>query len=137
MSGFRIFGIVLALVGVVAALFPGPFGTLTGGPLPPADVFEAVERRIRGGMVLGVGLAFVAVTSLRPWSTSLPTALVCFLAGVLAVRLLGLFVDGIDPRQWLWVAAEALLIAIAAVWLFGATARPERGQIHSVRVARR
>ena len=56
MSGFRIFGIVLAVVGVVVAIFPGWFGPLTGGPEAPVDVFEAVERRVRGGMVLGVGL---------------------------------------------------------------------------------
>ncbi|MCA9611207.1 MAG: DUF4345 family protein [Sandaracinus sp.] len=124
MSAFRIFGIVLALVGVVAAIFPSYFGALTGGPLPPADVFAAVERRIRGGMLLGVGLAFLAVTDLRPWSTSIPVALVCFLTGALAARILGLFVDGTDPKQWLWVAVEALLMAAAAAWLwrYGATA---------------
>lgn len=72
MSGFRLLGIVLAGVGVVAAVFPGWFGPLTGGPEPPADVYHAIERRVRGGMVLSVGLMFIAVTSLRPWSTSIP-----------------------------------------------------------------
>ncbi len=118
MSGFRIFGIVLAVVGVVAAVFPNWFGALTGGPAPPVDVFEAVERRVRGGMVLGVGLAFIAVTALRPWSTSIPSAIFYFTVGALAARLLGLLVDGTVPKQWLWVAVEAAVMALVALWLW-------------------
>lgn len=53
-------------------------------------MFEAVERRVRGGMLLGVGLCFIAVTALRPWSTSIPTAIFYFMAGALAARLFGL-----------------------------------------------
>ncbi len=118
MSAFRIFGAVLVLVGTVAAAFPDWFGPLTGGPEPPADVFEAIERRVRGGMVLGVGLAFIAVTALRPWSTSIPSAIFYFMTGALAARLLGMIVDGTVPKQWLLVAVEAVVMALAAVWLW-------------------
>ena len=118
MSGFRFFGIVLAVVGVVAAVFPNWFAPLTGGPEPPADVFEAVERRVRGGMVLGVGLVFIAVTALRPWSTSIPSAIFYFMVGALAARILGLLVDGAVPKQWLWVAVEAVVMTVAALWLW-------------------
>lgn len=118
MSGLSILGIVLAVVGVAAAVFPDWFGPLTGGPEPAVDVFEAVERRVRGGMVLGLGLAFIAVTTLRPWSTSIPTAIFYFMAGALAARLLGLLVDGTVPKQWLWVAVEAVVMALAAIWLW-------------------
>ncbi len=121
MSGFRIFGIILAVVGVVAALSPALFGRLTGGPELPVDVFEAVERRIRGGMLLGVGLAFIAVTALRPWSVSIPTVIFYFMTGALAARLLGLFLDGAVPKQWLLVAVEAIVMAVAALWLWGST----------------
>ncbi|NNK44250.1 MAG: hypothetical protein HKP46_16550 [Myxococcales bacterium] len=118
MSGLRIFGIVLAVVGVIVAVFPGWFGPLTGGPEPPADVFEAIERRVRGGMVLGVGLAFIAVTALRPWSTSIPSVIFYFMTGALAMRLLGLILDGTVPKQWLLVAVEAVVMAVAAFWLW-------------------
>ena len=121
MSGFRIFGIVLALIGVVAAIFPNWFGPLTGGPEPPADMFESVERRVRGGMVLGVGLAFIAVTSLRPWSTSIPMAIFYFVTGALAMRLVGMAIDGTAPKQWLLVAVEAVVMAVAAAWLWRST----------------
>ncbi|MBT8465383.1 MAG: DUF4345 family protein [Deltaproteobacteria bacterium] len=118
MSGLRIFGIVLAVVGVIVAVFPSWFGPLTGGPEPPADVFEAIERRVRGGMVLGVGLAFISVTALRPWSTSIPLVIFYFMTGALAMRLLGLILDGTVPKQWLLVAVEAVVMAVAAFWLW-------------------
>lgn len=118
MPELRILGIVLAVVGAVAAAFPGWFGPLTGGPEPPVDVYHAIERRIRGGMVLGVGLTFIAVTALRPWSTSIPSAVFYFMTGALAARLLGLLLDGTVAKQWLWVAVEAVAMALAALWLW-------------------
>ena len=118
MSGFRIFGIVLAVVGVVAAIFPRWFGALTGGPEAPVDLYETVERRVRGGMLLGVGLCFVAITALRPWSSSIPTAIFYFMTGALVARLFGLIVDGTVSKQWLLVAIEAGAMTMAALWLW-------------------
>ncbi|MEL6616316.1 MAG: DUF4345 family protein [Bacteroidota bacterium] len=121
MSTSTLIGIALAGIGVVAAVFPQWFGPLTGGPGPPADLFEAVERRIRGGMLLGVGLCVLAIPALRPWSVSLPTALFYFMVGALAARLFGLMVDGAVPKQWLLVAIEAAVMAAAALWLWRST----------------
>ena len=118
MTGLRILGVVLAVVGVVVAAFPNWFGPLTGGPEPPVDVFEAVERRVRGGMVLGVGLIFIAVTALRPWSVSIPSAIFYFMTGALAARVLGLILDGVVPKQWALVAVEAVFMTLAALWLW-------------------
>ena len=118
MSGLRMFGIALALLGAVAAVFPGWFGPLAGGPEPPADVYHTIERRIRGGMLLGVGLTFIAVQALRPWSVIVPSAILYFMTGALAARLYGLVVDGSVPKQWLWVAVEAAVMTVAALWLW-------------------
>lgn len=112
----RLIGIALAIVGVVAAIFPHWFGALTGGPA--VDVYEAVERRVRGGMLLGVGLGCIAIPTLRPWAVSVPSAIFYLMTGALAARLLGVIVDGAVPKQWLWVAVEAVVMALAAVWLW-------------------
>ena len=121
MSGLRILGIVLAVAGIALAAFPAWFGPLTGGSDPPADAFEAVERRVRGGMVLGVGLVLIAVTALRPWSISIPSAVFYLMAGALAARLLGLIVDGAVPKQWLLVGVETVVMTVAALWLWRST----------------
>lgn len=118
MSVSHIVGIALVVLGAIAAVFPSWFGPLTGGPVPPADLFEAVERRVRGGMVLGVGLCFLVIPVLRPWSVSIPTALFYLMAGALAARLFGMMVDGAVPKQWLLVAVEAGVMAVAAIWLW-------------------
>ena len=118
MTIFRIIGIALAAIGVLAAVFPNWFGFITGDPESPGDLFEAVERRVRGGMVLGLGLCFIAVTALRPWSTSVPTAIFYLMTGALAARLLGMLVDGTVSKQWLLVAIEAVVMALAGFWLW-------------------
>jgi len=64
-----------------------------------------------------VGLCFIALTALCPWSTSISTALFYVMSGALATRLLGLLVDGVAPKQWLLVAVETVVMAGAAVWL--------------------
>lgn len=116
MSVARILGMALAILGVLATVFPDGFGSLTGEPA--VGVHEAVERRVRGGMVLGVGLGFIVITALRPWSKSIPIAIFCFMAGALAARLYGMLVDGIVPKQWLLVAVEVVAMALAAAWLW-------------------
>ncbi len=124
MSGLRILGIVVAGIGVAGAVFPSWFGSPTGGPEPPVDVYHAIERRIRGGMLLGVGLSFIALTTLRPWSTSIPSVVFYLMTGALAARLLGLLVDGTVAKQWLWVAVEAAVMTLAALWLWRAGSTP-------------
>lgn len=121
MPELRLFGIALALLGTLAAVFPEWFGPLTGASEPPPDVYHAIERRIRGGMVLGVGLTFIAVTALRPWSISIPSAILYFMTGALVARVFGLIVDGTVPKQWLWVAVEAAVMTLAALWLWRST----------------
>jgi hypothetical protein len=40
------------------------------------------------------------------------------MSGALAARLLGMLVDGTVPKQWLLVAVEAVVMALAAFWLW-------------------
>lgn len=118
MSGVGVFGLVVVVVGALMTVFPVWFGPLTGGSAPPADTFEAIERRIRGGMVAGVGLVLIARTALRPWSVTIASVVFYVLLGALVARVLGLLIEGTDSRQWLYVAVEGGLIALPALWLW-------------------
>lgn len=120
MGWTRIVGVGLVVVGILAAAFPTWSGPLTRATAPTLDLFEAVERRVRGGTVLGLGLILLTVPSLRPWSTSVPTAIFAFMAAALAARLLGMGVDGTVPKQRLMVAVEAAVMTVAALWLWRA-----------------
>lgn len=122
MSALVVVGIIVAGLGALMAVFPSWFGPLTGGPEPAPDTFEAIERRVRGGMVLGAGLVLVARTALRPWSVTIASVLVYVLLGALLARILGLIIEGTDSRQWLYVAVEGVLIALPALWLWRSSA---------------
>ena len=77
------------IFGTLAAIFPQWFVFLTGANDTLVDAHEAVEQRVRGGMVLSLGLILIGVTALRPWSISVPLAIFYFMTGALAARLLG------------------------------------------------
>lgn len=64
MTALRMVGLVVTGLGALATVFPGWFEPLIGAPTD--DAYQAIERRVRGGMVAGVGLALVARTALRP-----------------------------------------------------------------------
>lgn len=113
------------------AAFPEWFEPLTGGPEPAADTFEAIERRIRGGMMLGIGLALIARTQLRPWSVTIVSVVFYFALGALLARFLGLIIEGTDPKQWLWVAVEVVVVALAGAWLWRSRARDARSDTSS------
>lgn len=111
----------MAALGALMAAYPGWFGPLTGGPEPAADTFEAIERRVRGGMLLGIGLTFIARTELRPWSITIASLIFYFMLGALLARILGLIVEGIDSRQWMLVAVETGAMTLAALWMWRTT----------------
>ncbi|MBL90576.1 MAG: hypothetical protein CMH56_02020 [Myxococcales bacterium] len=121
MSRLRLLGFVLAAIGTLAAMFPHWFGFLTGANDTLVDAHEAIEQRVRGGMVLSLGLIFIGVTALRPWSISIPLAICFFMAGALAARLLGMMIHGPGPKQWLVVGVEAVFMAATAFWLWHST----------------
>ncbi len=118
----RILGALLSVLGLVVALKPSLAGALTGAATPAPDLFEAVEQRVRPGMVFGVGLVLLAHVADRPWTTHLASAVFYWVFGVLIVRVLGILLDGGHPKQWMWVAAEGAIVALAAAWLWRAAA---------------
>ena len=93
---------------------PNWFAFITYAAEPTVDLFETVERRVRGGMVLGVGLALVAIPTLRLLWTSIPTGIFYFATGALAARRLGIVVDGAVPKQWRLVGVEPVIMAYGA-----------------------
>lgn len=116
MTPLRIFGLALAGLGALASVFPAWFEPLIGAS--PEDAYQAIERRVRGGMVAGVGLAFVARITLRPWGDTLAQGIFYVLLGALLARLVGIVLEGSIPRQWMLVAVEAGLMVLPAVWLW-------------------
>lgn len=117
-STVRLIAVACVALGALAAIFPHWFAFLTGAKETLVDAHEAVEQRVRGGMVLSLGLILLGVGALRPWSQSIPLALFYFMTGALAARLLGMAIHGSGPKQWLLVGVETAFMAAAAFWLW-------------------
>ena len=115
MTALRIAGGLLAAVGLVFAIAP----TLAYDPGPAADLFETIERRIPWGGVLGFGALLIARTRLKPWGVTIASFALWVTGGFLAARFLGLALDGAgSAKQWMWVGVEALIVAVAGVYLW-------------------
>ncbi|TNE51201.1 MAG: DUF4345 domain-containing protein [Deltaproteobacteria bacterium] len=114
-SPLQWFGLILLLGGVVLTFAP----TLVYDPGPAKDLFRTIERRIPWGGLAGLGLLFVLHTQWKPWQASV-AALVCWATtGAIFARLVGLALDGVgSSKQWMWVVAEAVVIAVAGFFLW-------------------
>lgn len=116
----RVVGALLLIAGLVLAVMP----TLVSDPGPAVDTFAAIERRIWWGGLAGVGLLFLARTTLKPWSVSFAHLVMWVVLGFLIARVIGLALDGMDSaKQWMWTAIEAVVVAVPAVYLWRRSAR--------------
>lgn len=113
MRPLRVLGMVIGAAGLALAFVP----TLLPESGPPADLFAAIERRIPGGAVLGLGLLLALQTAWRPRARAVGAFVLWMTTGVLAARLVGLALDGSDARQWGWVGVEVVVIAGSAALL--------------------
>ena len=110
----RMLGVVLVVAGLVLVWAP----TLVLDPGPPPDTFEAVERHVRWGALVGVGALLVARRHLRPWAVTIAAAVLCLDLGYLVARIIGIALAGTDSnRQWMWVAVEVVIAAVVVAYL--------------------
>lgn len=110
--GARIPGIVLLLTGLVLASNP----ELVSDQPVPSETFEAVERRIWWGLLIGAGAMLLFHHRLRPWPATALAIFASAMFGLLVARLIGIALDGSVLAQWLWVAVEAGLLAGSVGW---------------------
>ena len=107
-------GVLIALVALVFVFAP----TLLHDPGPAPDLFEAVERRVRWGLGLGIGALLVVHPWRRPWSVILAWVAFCGSGGYLLARLIGMAIEGLgSERQWVYTAVEVVICLIAAGWI--------------------
>lgn len=115
MEGFiinRIIGILLIIAGVTLVSNP----ELVSNKPVPDDTFEAIERRIWWGLIIGVGILLLFHHQLTPWGPTIAATLSSLVIGLLAARLIGIVLDGSVAKQWLYVGVELVILAPLLWW---------------------
>ena len=108
----RILGGILIVIGLILIANP----ELVSSKPVPADIFEAIERRIWWGLIVGFGVLFLFHHQLRPWLQTLAATLSALVVGLLVARLLGIILDGSVAKQWLYVGIELVILAPLLWW---------------------
>ena len=108
----RILGGILIVIGLILIANP----ELVSSKPVPADIFEAIERRIWWGLIVGFGVLFLFHHQLRLWLQTLAASLSALVFGLLVARLLGIILDGSVLKQWLYVGIELVILAPLLWW---------------------
>lgn len=108
----KILGLVLIFLGVVLIVNP----ELVSQKSIPDTIFKAVERRIKWGVILGIGLLLVFQAHFSPWLLLLSASCFYLTLGVLIARLIGIMLDGSVRMQWVWVAVELIVLLALGYW---------------------
>ncbi len=106
-------GIALIIAGIVLVANP----ELVSNKAIPDNTFEAIERRIWWGLLIGFGCLLMFHHQLQPWVTSLAAASASLMFGLLVARLIGIMLDGSVAKQWLNVGIELILL-VPLVWWY-------------------
>ncbi|GAB1620849.1 hypothetical protein AAOGI_08990 [Agarivorans albus] len=105
-------GIVLFIAGIVLVSNP----ELVSNKAIPDNTFDAIERRIWWGLLIGFGCLLMFHHQFQPWVTSLAATSASLMFGLLVARLIGIMLDGSVTKQWLYVGLELVLLAPLVWW---------------------
>lgn len=111
-SAARVVGLIVLIAGIVIVANPE---LITQKPIPD-DTFEAIERRIWWGLIIGAGLLLVFNRQWSPWLPTLLITVVALLTGLLTARIIGIVLDGSLARQWFLVLVEVAIAAPLLWW---------------------
>lgn len=108
----RVVGLLVLIAGIIIVANPE---LITKKPVPE-DTFEAIERRIWWGLLIGLGLLLIFNQQWSPWLPTLLITAVALLVGLLIARVIGIMLDGPVPKQWLLVLVEVAIAAPLLWW---------------------
>ena len=113
-------GLLYLLVGVGVATQPGLMEPIGIGLLNAAGV---TTTRTWGALFAGVGITALVAAGRRDWVTVGLLLVTIVSACILIARVIGIWIDGVEPRQWIELRREGVGCAIALLGLALALAK--------------
>ncbi|WP_394245657.1 hypothetical protein [Vibrio astriarenae] len=111
--------IILQVVGFIILLLGGILSynpELVSNKPIPEDTFQAVERRVRWGFVMGIGMLLMFHHQITPYLLTAAALGMTLTLGALVARVMEIFLDGSVARHWMWVAVELVVIIGFGFW---------------------
>lgn len=106
---------LLVVTGLVLSFAP----TLVHDAGAAPDLFEAVERHARWGLLIAIGALLIARTRLRPWGITIAAVIVSVSLGYLVARVLGIMVEGSgSSKQWMYCGIEVVIALAGGAYLW-------------------
>ena len=82
----------------------------------PVDAYQATERRIWWGLIIGFGLLLLFHHQLLPWKPTIAATFLAILLGLLAARLIGVGLDGSLAEQLVNLGIEIVMLVFLVWW---------------------
>jgi hypothetical protein len=115
----KITGVIIIAAGVLLTFKPelvNPAASQIAG-------YELIERRIRWGFLIGIGIFLCFFRHWGNWGLTVWALLAALTYGIIIARLIGSFLDGFFMKQFYWLMIEMILAAVFS-WLYWRLIRP-------------
>lgn len=106
----KILGILLFITGFSLTLKPDFVGKFPAS----IDAYQMIEKRVRWGFLVGLGLFLTFYSNWNSWGLSITAFIFAITLGIIISRLTGFVKDGFFIQQLWW-----LLIEFFVLLLFG------------------
>jgi len=108
----QVVGFMLLLAGIILTYNP----ELVSSKPISEDTFRAIERRVRWGFLIGLGMLLMFHHQIKPYLFTVAALGMTLTLGALVSRLVGIALDGSAQRQWMWVVVEIVMIVGFGLW---------------------
>ena len=108
----RLIGLALIIAGMTLVWNP----ELISNKPVPVDAYEATERRIWWGLLIGFGLLLSFHHQLLPWKPTIVSTFLALLLGLLVARLIGVVLDGSLAEQLVNLGIELVMLVLLVWW---------------------
>ncbi|QHJ10702.1 hypothetical protein FX988_00922 [Paraglaciecola mesophila] len=111
--------IILQVVGFIILFLGGVLSynpELVSSKPIPVDTFQAVERRVRWGFLMGTGMLLIFHHQITPYFFTVAALGMTLTLGALISRVMGIVLDGSVLRHWMWVAIELIMVIGFGIW---------------------
>ena len=79
---------------------------------PPIDAYQMIEKRVKWGFLIGLGIFLTFHDDWASWGLSITALLAALTFGLIISRITGIILDGYFSKQLIWLLTEVVAFVI-------------------------